>query len=117
MKKLLTILTVACFSLTLISTSFGADEKKMTKKDHIMMKEGKMMCQKDGQVTMMEKDMTLENGTMIKTDGTVIMKDGEKMMLKDGQAVDMMGKMMKDHMKKGEGEASGGSTAGGDKKP
>ena len=40
--------------------------------------------------------MTLENGTMVTTDGTVMMKNGEKMMFKDGQCVDMMGMVMKD---------------------
>ena len=41
----------------------------------------------------MTKDVTLKNGTKVSTTGEVTMKDGKKMMLKEGQCVDMEGKV------------------------
>lgn len=74
MKTLLKTTLAFCLSLAFLTQGFCAEEK-MTKKDHIMMKNGKMMVQKNGKVTTMEKDMALENGTTVNTDGTVV---GEK---------------------------------------
>lgn len=50
---------------------------KMSKRTHLMLKDGKMMVVKDGKASPMEKDMTLENGTKVAKDGTVTMKDGK----------------------------------------
>lgn len=98
MKTLFKLLITACFTFAVIGNSFGGDEK-MTKKDHIMMKDGKVWVQQDGKVSELEKDLTLENGTVVKTDGTVTAKDGESMTLKNGDAINMKGKVLKDHVK------------------
>jgi hypothetical protein len=74
------------------------DQKKM--KDCCTMKDGKMVCMKDGKTMAMTMDMTLKNGTTVMKDGTVKMKDGKTMMMKNGDAVDMDGKMMKMPMDK-----------------
>ena len=95
-RKLATLaLTVVFAAGTVI-----AEDKDMMKKDHIMMKDGKMMVMKDGKSMMMEKDMTTTDGTKVMQDGTVMMKDGKKMMMKDGDMMMMDGKMMKGEMKK-----------------
>lgn len=69
-------------------------------KDHIMMKDGKLWVMKNGTHTEMKEPMTLENGTMVMTDGTVKMKDGSSMVLKNGNSINMMGQMMPMKMKK-----------------
>ncbi|MXV50470.1 hypothetical protein GS399_05750 [Pedobacter sp. HMF7647] len=66
-------------------------------KDCVMMEDGKMMLMKDGKTMEMTKDMALKNGTMIMTDGTVKSKSGKSMKLKNGESVDMNGKMMPMH--------------------
>ncbi|WP_316753032.1 DUF6799 domain-containing protein [Pedobacter gandavensis] len=77
---------------------------KMSKaKDHIMMKDGKMWVMKNGVHKEMKQPMTLENGTMVMTDGTVKMKDGTTMMMKNGNSINMMGKMMPMKMKNSKG--------------
>ena len=43
----------------------------------------------------MEKDMTMKNGTKCMTNGECIMKDGKKMKMKEGDCMDMSGKMDK----------------------
>lgn len=106
MKTLLKLAASASLSLALASLCLGADEK-MTKKDHIMMKDNKVMVQKDGKVMTLEKDMILDNGTIVAPDGTVTMKGGDKMMLKNGDAIDIMGMKMKHHMDKDKGEKGG----------
>jgi hypothetical protein len=67
--------------------------------DGVMMQNGKMMKVKNGQMTILDQDMTLSNGTKVMSDGTYINKDGAKMMLKEGQHMDMSGNMipMKTH--------------------
>jgi hypothetical protein len=64
------------------------------KTDHVMMQNGKMMVMKQGKLMPMEKDITLKNGTKFMTDGTCITKDGNKTMIKEGEMMDMNGKMM-----------------------
>lgn len=51
--------------------------------------EGKMVVMHDG--TAMDADITLNNGTQIKTDGTVIMKDGSQMMLEENECINKDG--------------------------
>lgn len=62
--------------------------------DGYMMQNGKMMTVKDGKMTMMEKDITLANGTMVMSNGSYMKKGGTKMMFKEGEHMDMMGKMV-----------------------
>jgi len=65
-----------------------------SKTDHMMMQNGKMVMMKDGKKMPMEKDITLKNGTKCMTDGTCIKKDGAKTKFKEGEMMDMNGKMV-----------------------
>ncbi len=94
MKTLFKTLATALLSLSFISAGFAADDKEMMK-DHLMMKDGKMMVMKEGKSMMMKEEMTLKDGTKVMMDGTVMMKDGKKMMMKDNDMIMMDGKMMK----------------------
>ncbi len=91
MKKLI-FLTTACIF------TFNTSLKSLTLKDDhgnkycCKKKEGKMCVMHEG--TVITTEATLDNGTMVKPDGTVIKKDGSKMMLKDGECIAMDGKMM-----------------------
>jgi hypothetical protein len=60
------------------------------------------MMMKDGQDMAMDKDMTMENGVKVMTDGTVIKKNGKKKTMKDGDMMTMDGKMKRGGMKEGE---------------
>jgi len=59
-----------------------------------MMQNGKMMQVKNGQMTSLDNDMTMSNGTKIMRDGTCIKKDGTKKKMKEGQHMDMSGNMI-----------------------
>ena len=59
--------------------------------DGVIMQNGKMMKVKNGQMTILEDDMTLSNGTKISSDGTCIKKDGSKVTMKEGQHMDNSG--------------------------
>lgn len=117
MKSKNIILSANIVSISLLSYSVEAQvspamqdsahnkmqEKEMQhpKIDHIMMLNGKMLVMKDGKTMPMEKEMTMKNGTKCMTDGTCIAKDGKRTMMKEGEMMDMDGKMMivltKDH--------------------
>ncbi len=62
--------------------------------DGYMLQNGKMIMVKDGAMKMMEKDVTLKNGTIIMSNGYFMKKDGTKMMMKEGQHIDLFGKMI-----------------------
>ncbi len=62
--------------------------------DGVIMQNGKMMLVKDGKMTGLDHDMTMNNGTKVMSDGTCINKDGSKMMMKEGQRMDMSGNIV-----------------------
>lgn len=61
--------------------------------DGVMMTSGTMKLVKSGVVTPMEKDIVMSNGTTVQPDGTIIKKDNSRMMLLEGQHMDMAGKI------------------------
>ena len=90
---LFTLLLIMVVSFTTNNLSAQTNTKNM--KECCMMKDGKMMHCKDGKTMIMEKDMTMANGTKCMTNGECVMKNGEKMKMKNGECMDMNGKMDK----------------------
>jgi hypothetical protein len=96
MKKL--FFAVALFiSLGTMAQDAKMDDSKMDHKmkDCVMMKDGKMMTMMDGKTMMMDKDMTLKDGTMVMTSGMYKNKKGKTMQLKEGECLTMDGKKTK----------------------
>lgn len=62
--------------------------------DGVIMQNGKMMKVQNGKMTNLDNDITMSNGTKVMSDGTYIKKDGTKMTLKEGQHIDMQGKII-----------------------
>ena len=95
MGKLLSLLM-----LVLSLSTYAQTTKKMAAmKDCCIMKDGKMMVMKDGKTMPMEKDMVMKNGTKCMVNGECMMKDGTKMQMKEGDCMEMSGKMCTDKMK------------------
>lgn len=65
-------------------------------KDCIEMKDGKVVVMKGSMVSALSNDLTLTNGTIVKSDGTVKSSDGTTTKLQEGEKIDMDGKMIKD---------------------
>lgn len=63
------------------------------KKDVYALKEGKVWEFKNGQKSEVTTNVTLTNGSTLKTDGTVVTSDGQSTTLKEGQYVDVNGKI------------------------
>ena len=61
------------------------------KEDMVVMKGGKMMVVRHGEMKSMDMVMTLSNGTKVAMDGTLTMPDGTSRMLMDGEAITMDG--------------------------
>ncbi len=102
MKKLFCILALSALTFGAYAQDGKMREQdssmaKMgnTKKDCVMMKDGKMMMMKNGKMTEMDKDMTMSNGTICMKDGTCKMKNGKTMMMKNGDKCYMDGTMKK----------------------
>ena len=102
--KLILAKTAAFLTLCLLAFQLNAVAQKAKKssmmKDCCMMKDGKMMVMKDGKTMPMDKDMTMKNGTTCMTNGECTMKDGSKKQMKNGDCMEMSGKMCNDKMKK-----------------
>lgn len=62
--------------------------------DGVMIQNGKVLLVKNGQKTILDRDLTLSNGTKIMSDGTWFKKDGTKVTLKEGQHIDMAGNLI-----------------------
>ena len=102
MKKVIMFLLVAgtCTTAAVAQDSTKSatpkTEKSHEMKDCVAMKDGKVVVMKGTNVTVLDKDLTLPNGTTIKADGSVKMADGTAMQLKEGEALDMEGKLIKE---------------------
>ena len=76
-----------------MNSNMGLQIAKGTESDGLMMKNGKMMETKNGNITEMNYNITLANGTKVMNDGSIINKSGNKMKLKEGGFIDFYGKM------------------------
>ena len=106
MKKLLMCLLFAG-SLTTVATAQDRTAAPKTQtshqgKDYVIMKDGKTHLVKGGNITSLENDMTLPNGATISTTGIIKSSEGTTFQLKEGEKLDLDGKMMMktDEMKK-----------------
>lgn len=59
--------------------------------DGVMMKDGRMMIVKNGNMTAMSSDQTMQNGTIVMSNGKMKHKDGTTMMMKEGGQIDFAG--------------------------
>ena len=64
-----------------------------TKQDMVMMKGGKMMVMRHGEMKPMDMVMVMPNGVKVMMDGTIMMADGTSRMMMDGEAMTMDGEM------------------------
>jgi hypothetical protein len=89
--RTVTLAVVGLFlSVSFLASSVGAAEK-----DGVMMKNGKMTMMQDGkEVTRMDRETTLSDGTRVMMNGKMVMKGGKEVQMKEGQMVMMDGKMM-----------------------
>ncbi len=109
MKKLFAVLVMSfiCCSVFAQDSSMNMKDTSMSKmnsmqKKCIVNQNGKIMMMKDGKMMMMSTTMTLRTEPWSCPDGTVKMADGTTKMLKEGEYIDMDGKMgmMKKSMSK-----------------
>ena len=89
------ILTCSVFAQTKTeNTTTTPDQTAQKQHRHAngyMLKDGRVMMVKDGNLTLIQKDITLSNGTVIMADGNYMEKGKTKTKFKDGQHVDMNG--------------------------
>ena len=103
MKKAVLLISALALSACLFAQEkmdpkmdMGKNEQKMDMKtDHVMMMGAKMQMMENGKTMPMEKDMTLNEGTKVTKNGMVIKKDGTTATMKEGDMMDMDGKMGK----------------------
>lgn len=61
--------------------------------NRLMMVNGRMLRMKDGEVTELNEDATLNNDTKVTTDGKIVQPDGTTTMMKNGDSMGMDGMM------------------------
>ena len=59
--------------------------------DHIMMQDGRVMIRRNGETMPMHEEITLPDGTRVKTDGTVKMPDGNIRRMAEGETLLLQG--------------------------
>ena len=90
--KLFQQIALALISVSLLAGN-GEPKKKHGDKYCAKLKDGKVVVMH--QENILTSDVTLGNGTQIKTDGTVIKKDGSRIVMSEGDCVDKEGKLEK----------------------
>ena len=120
MKKVIFVSVALCFSMCLFAQTDSTNKKmqhinngknQMTREgnyqtanksfaDGVMMKNGKLMMVKNGKMTLMDHEMSMSNGTKVMSNGTIMKKDGTKMMMKEGQHMNMAGNFRNPQTKK-----------------
>ena len=78
----------------MVSDKDEAMQKMKADANRIIMKDNKMWVVEQGMVREMDSDIILSNGTKVMSDGKVITSDDTETMMKNGDAIDMEGKMM-----------------------
>ena len=77
-----------------LSVSFLASSVVAAEKDGIMMQDGRMERFHDGkEISGMDRETTLSNGTKVMMKGKLVTKDGKETQLQEGQMVMLDGKM------------------------
>ncbi len=61
--------------------------------DGVMMRAGKMILVKDGHMKMLDHIVVMTNGTKVMNNGEYVKKDGTKVIFKEGEHMDMSGKI------------------------
>lgn len=120
MKKVIFVIVAFCFSMCLVAQTDSTRKKmnsdannhhKMTKitnhqttyksfPDGVLMKNGKMRMVKNGKLTLLDHEMSMDNGTKVFPDGTLMKKDGTKIMMMEGQRMNMAGHISNTKTKK-----------------
>ena len=77
------------------TTPEKTEQKQHRHANGYMFKDGRVMLVKDGNLTLVQKDITLSNGTVIMADGNYMEKGKTKTQFKDGQHIDMNGNWAK----------------------
>jgi|SRR6185312_5839558 len=75
---------------TSTSTTSPTEQTQQQHKDMYVFKNSKMWAVKNGNITAMADNVTLSDGTVVKTTGEIT-KDGKTEALKDGQYIDVDG--------------------------
>jgi len=71
-----------------------AMEKIKSNANKVTMKDGKVWIVENGMARMMDSDTMMTNGDKVLQDGTVVKSDGTKTTLKNGEAIDMNGRII-----------------------
>lgn len=93
MKKLV----IGFISILLLTGSSFAQEQQRDRdrdqlRDHLMLKDGKMVQVKEGEEIQLQSQLQLRNGTTVNPDGTYQLKNQKRLQLKDGECLGMDGK-------------------------
>lgn len=67
------------------------DARKDMQQDHILMQDGKVMIMRNGEMSPIEEEMILPDGTKIMIDGTMMMPNGATRMMAEGETMILQG--------------------------
>lgn len=95
MKTTILLLFTIIFSVGAFAqnpaTAKAGNTSGVQMRDGFVMKKGKVIVIKNGQSTILEKDIALNNGTLVMADGSVKMKNGETRKLGEGDYISVSG--------------------------
>lgn len=89
------VISIGVSAQTKSDTSHTKSHQRYSQNNHeiYLFKDGKLMMRKYGTISHVTQEVTLANGTTISTDGIITWKNGKTQTLKEGEWVDMNGKV------------------------
>jgi len=78
----------------MVADKDGALQKFKSNANKVMMKEDKMWIVENGELREMDSDLMMTNGEKVTAEGEVVKADGSSVMMQNGDARDMNGKML-----------------------
>jgi len=77
-----------------IETDLGKEVRGMNLHEGmVMMKAGRMVVVRDGELVMMDEEVVMNDGTRVLPNGTVIKTDGTTRVMMEGESMGMEGEM------------------------
>jgi uncharacterized protein YdeI (BOF family) len=95
MKKIIVLIAVSIFAAGALAQDYNSkmqNDSKINSTYCAILKDGKMMLMAEGK--QVNNDVTLADGTIVKTDGTVMKKDKTQTNLQNGDCIDQDGNIM-----------------------
>jgi len=96
MRKLLVVLMTILLATITYAQEQQRDRDRDRLKDHVMLKDGKVIRFQNGEELQLQEQIQLRNGISVNPDGSYRLRNEKMLRLREGECMDMDGKRYRD---------------------